>query len=317
MDGEVSTEYGRYVAHRDDEDAVMRATKRDRRVGQSLAEPWSDDHERRTPRQSATLAKEHGLRRADGIWAEAREDLEAAGERSRPAAKGRSRPLVGEVVDAVRHEPDLAAGRGGETHELGGSGHDELGGLRVGLDPVLLVRRDVDEEDGVEARRRLVELRLQLAESRRRFPVDLLARIAAAVRPDAAEAKRIGHEPAARRGLGERTKRRERAIAHRQRRGVRDDLRRELNGPFGLREPEPVSGAKTKGPDRVRAARRHMDRETHDDALATAHRESAIDPAPRHAGGGIRRFDSLAEEEARVEPRQRHGLAVDDLDRRD
>src|SRR5256885_14691547 len=130
----------------------MRATQRDRGVREALAEPWSDDHERRTPWQATTLAEKYGLRRGDGIWTEAREDLETAGERSRPTAKGRSRPLVGEVVDPVRHEPDLPAGRRGEPHELGGSGHDELCSLRVGLDPVLLVRRDVDEEDGDEAR---------------------------------------------------------------------------------------------------------------------------------------------------------------------
>ena len=68
-----------------------------------------------------------------------------------------------EVVDAVGHEPDLAARGGGKTDQLRGGRDDELGGLRIGLDPVLLVRGDVDEVDRVEARRRFVQLRLQLA----------------------------------------------------------------------------------------------------------------------------------------------------------
>src|SRR5205823_13713511 len=119
VDHQVRAERSRYVAHADDEDAMMRATKGDSRVGEARAEPWRDDHERRAPGQAATLAEEDGFGRADGVRTEAREDLEAASERARSATKRRAGPLVSEVVDAVRHEPDLAAGRGRETHELG------------------------------------------------------------------------------------------------------------------------------------------------------------------------------------------------------
>src|SRR5438045_798232 len=139
VDHQVRAEGGRDVAYADDEDAVMRATKRDRGVGETRAEPGSDDHERRAPREAAALAEEDGFGRADGVRTEPREDLEAACERARSATKRRTGPLVSKVVDAVRPASDLPARRGRQTHELGGRGNDELGGLGVGLDPVLLV----------------------------------------------------------------------------------------------------------------------------------------------------------------------------------
>src|SRR5438034_1162035 len=317
VDHQVRAERGGYVAHADDQDAMVRATKRDRRVGEALAEPRGDDHERRAPRQAAALAKKHRFRRAHGIRAEAREDLEASGERSRPATKRGPGPLVREVVDAVRHEPDLPAGPSREAHELSGSGDDELGGLGVGLYPVLLVRGDVDEEDRVEARRRLVELRLKLAETRRRLPVDLFSRVTTAVRPDATETKRVRHQPPARGGLCERAKRRERAVAHRERCRVRDDLGGDRYGALGLREPEPVAAAQAQRADRVRAASRNAHREAHHDALPTPYGEATVDPAAGRAGRGIRWLDAFAEKETRLDPRQRYGFAVDDLDRGD
>src|SRR5437879_5946891 len=155
---EVRAERSRYVGDGHDEDAVMRATERDRRVREPLAEPRSDDDERRAPREAATLAEEHGLRRAHGVRTEAREDLEAARERPGSASERGPGPFMREVVDAVGHEPDLAARGGGKTDQLRGGRDDELGGLRIGLDPVLLVGGHVDEVDRVEARRRFVEL---------------------------------------------------------------------------------------------------------------------------------------------------------------
>ena len=80
---------------------------------------------------------------------------------------------MGEVVEAIGDESDLASRRGGEAYELRGRRYDELGRLGIGLDPVLLVGRDVDEVDRIEARRGLVELRLQFAQARRCLPVDL------------------------------------------------------------------------------------------------------------------------------------------------
>src|SRR6266550_6765447 len=147
------------------------APKRDRGVGEAMAKARRDDDERRAPRQATPLAEEDRLGRADGVWPEAREDLEAARERSGSAPKRRSRPLVGEVVDAVRHETDLPSRCRGKAYQLRGRRDDELGSLGIRLDPVLLIRRDVHEKDRVEARRGLVELRLQLAETRRRLPV--------------------------------------------------------------------------------------------------------------------------------------------------
>src|SRR5258705_6984464 len=313
---EVRAEQSRYVAYGHDEDAVMRATERDRGVGESLAESRRDDHECRAPGQVPALAEKHRLRRADRVWTETREDLEAAGERSRPAPECRPWPFVREVVDAVRDESDLPAGIRCETHELGRCGHNELGGLGIGLDPVLLIRGDVDEEDRVEARRRFIELGLKLPETRRCLPVDLLARIAAAVRANPAETQRVGDEPAARRRLRERTKRCERTIAHRERGRIRDDLRREGHGALRLRETKPVAAAQTERSDRVRASSRNAHRKTDHDALATSHRETAIDPAARRARCGVRGLHAFAEKEARLEPRQRQRFAVDDLDGR-
>src|SRR5712692_11093832 len=139
VDGEVRAERRRYVTHAHDEDAVMRAAKCDRRAGQALTQPRRDDHERRAPRKSPALAEEYRLRRSDGVRPEAREDLETARERPGPAAERGTGPLVREVVDAVGHKAHLATGRRGETDEVGRGGHDELRGLGVGLDPVLLV----------------------------------------------------------------------------------------------------------------------------------------------------------------------------------
>src|SRR5438067_6002298 len=314
---QVRAERGRYVAYGHDEDAVMRAAERDGGVGQGLAEPRGDYHERRAPGQAPAFAEKHRLGRTDGVRPEARQDLEAAGERPRSAPKRRAGPFMGEVVDAVRHEPDLPAGRGGEAHELGGGRNDELGGLGVGLYPVLLVGRDVHQEDRIEARRGFIKLGVKLAKARRCLPVDLLVRIAAAVRTNAAEPKWIGHEPAPRGRLGEGTERRERAIAHREKRGVRDDLWRERYGPLDLRESEPVAGAQAKRTDGVGAASRDAYGQAHDHPLTATHREPAVDPSAWRSRCGIRRLDALTQKEARFKPRERHRLAVDDLDRRD
>ena len=72
VDREVCGERGRYVAHAHDEDAVMRATKGDSRVGEARAESGRDDHERRAPGQATTLAEKNGFGRADGVRTEAR-----------------------------------------------------------------------------------------------------------------------------------------------------------------------------------------------------------------------------------------------------
>src|SRR5439155_3672649 len=69
VDHQVRAECGGYLAHADDQDAVVRAAKRDRRVGEALAEPRGDDHKRRAPRQAAALAKKYRLRRAHRIRA--------------------------------------------------------------------------------------------------------------------------------------------------------------------------------------------------------------------------------------------------------
>src|SRR4029077_19357001 len=137
LDGEVRAERCGNVARGHDQDAVMRATERDRGVGQTLAESRRDDHEGRAPRQAAALTKKDRRGRSDRIRTKAREDLQAAGERSRAASKCGPRPFVREVVDAVRDQPDLTARPGRETYELRGGGDDELRGFRVGLDPVL------------------------------------------------------------------------------------------------------------------------------------------------------------------------------------
>ena len=87
MDNQVGAERRGYLGDTDDEDAVMGAAEGHRRVGEARAEPRRHDHERRAPGQPAALAEEYRLGRADGIRTEAREDLEAAGEGSRPAAE--------------------------------------------------------------------------------------------------------------------------------------------------------------------------------------------------------------------------------------
>src|SRR5204862_6731976 len=121
-----------YLVHGHDEDAVVRATKRDGRVRKARAEPRRDDDECRAPRETAALAAEEGLGRSDWVGAQAREDLEAAGQRPRSASERRSRSFVREVVDAIRHEPDLASRRRGQTYELGRRGDNGLGGHGMG-----------------------------------------------------------------------------------------------------------------------------------------------------------------------------------------
>src|SRR5947208_1767552 len=307
----------RYLADRNDEDAVVRATKRDRRVREPRAKPRRDDDDRRAPRETSAFAEEDRLGRAHSVGTQARQDLEAAGERPGSASERRSRPFVREIVDAVRHEPDLASRRRGEAYELSRRRDNELGGLGIGLDPILLVRRDVDEEDRVEARRRFVNLCLQLAKASRGLPMDLLARVAAPVRPDSAKAKGIGHQSAARRRLGEGPQRGKRAIADGEWRGVRRDLGSERYGPFALSEAEPVAGTQAQGPDRIGAAGRDADGQAHEDAFPPAHWKPKVDPATWTPGRRPRRLDPFGEEEARVQPRQRQWLAVHDLDGRD
>src|SRR2546429_470245 len=160
-----------------------------------------------TPPFKFTSARRHAnpiasiSARATSSAAKARE---AGGRGPRPrAARGRG-PCGRGVGGAMGDDSARASRRGGEAYELRGRRYDELRRFGIGLDPVLLVRRDVDEIDRVEARRGLVELRLELAEACRRLPVDLLSRVAAAVRPHAAEAKGIRHPPATRGGLRER-----------------------------------------------------------------------------------------------------------------
>ena len=210
-----------------------------------------------------------------------------------------------EVVQAIRHEPDLAPGVRGDAHHVGRGGHDELDRLGIGLDPVLLVRGDVHEEYRVEARRGLVELGLELAQPGRGFPMYLLARIAAPVLAHAAEAQRIGKQAPAHRELGERAQRRQLAVAHRQRRRVGDDLRRDLVRPLRHGEPEPVAAAQPDRTDRVGAALRHDEREAQHEALMAARREARVDPPAREAGRWLGRLDTLRQEQPQVEPRQR------------
>src|SRR5438094_7560651 len=303
-------------AYRDDQDPVVRTPERDRGIRETLTETRRHDHERRAPREAPALAEEQRLGRAHRVRAEARQDLEASRERPRSPAERRTRTLVREVVDAIGDQADLPSGGGGEPEQLGGRRNHELDRLGIRLDPIPLVRRDVHEEDRVQARRRFIELRLELAEPRRGLPVDLLARVAAAVRTHPAEPQRIGHEAAACRGLGERTERRQRTIANGERRRIRDDLRAYREGPFRLREAQPVAGAEAEWPDAVRAARDDMQRQPDEHALTAADREPRVDPSARRARRRSRGLHALAEEEPRVEPRERHGLAVRDLDRR-
>src|SRR6266508_1553092 len=208
--------------HAHGKDAMMRAPKREHRRRQSGPDLRCDDDERRAPRKASALREEHRLGRVRGIWPEAREDLQAAEQRARAAPQRRSRALMRQIVEAVRHEPDLPAGVRGLPHELGGGGDDYLDRLRVGLDPVLIVRGHVDQEHRVEARRGFVELGLKLAHTRARLPVDLLSRIAAAMLAYAAKAQRIREKTALRRGFREGAQRRQVPVAHRGRYRVRD-----------------------------------------------------------------------------------------------
>src|SRR6266550_1267072 len=150
----------------DHEDAMVRAPERDGGAGEAVTDARSHDDEGRAPRKPTALAQEHRLRRPDRIGAEPGEDLEAAGQRARAPAKSGARPFVREVIDAVRHQADLPSRLSRVAHKLGRGGNDKLDRLRVGLDPVLLVGGDVDQEDRIEARRGLVKLRMELTQSR-------------------------------------------------------------------------------------------------------------------------------------------------------
>ena len=214
-------------------------------------------------------------------------------------------------------QADLAAPARGEAYELGRRGHHKLGGLGVGLDPVLLVRGDVDEEDRVEARRRLVQLGLQLAQARGRLPVDLLR----------ASPRRCGRTPRKRRGSG--TDRGE--SLSRRAGGTKASARSRTASGAGYAMTSGSSGTvrsvwvnpsqspprRRSGPDPVGASRRNAEREADDDAFATAQGKPTIDPASRRARHRIRRLHALAEKETRFEPRKRDRLSVGDLERRD
>src|SRR5438045_1169222 len=128
-------------------------------------------------------------------------------------------------------------------------------------------RRDDDGEDRGEAGRRFVELRLQLAKAGRGLPVDLLARVAAAMGPNSAKAEGIGYQPATRGRLGEGSQRGKRAIADSERRRVGRDLGSERYGPFALGEAEPIAGTQAQGPDRIGAAGWDADGQAHEDAF--------------------------------------------------
>ena len=176
----------------DAQDPVVRTTEREHRAREAGGDLRRDDDERRAPGQTAALTEEDRLGRIRRIGTEAREDLEGARERMRTTPERRARSLVREVVQAVGHEADLASGVRGDAHHVRRGRHDELDRFGIGLDPVLLVRSNVDEEHRVEASRGLVQLRLELAQPRRGLPVDLFTRIAAPVLAHAAKAQRIG-----------------------------------------------------------------------------------------------------------------------------
>src|SRR5437870_1907074 len=125
--GEMALKRRRDIRHRDGHHPVVRAPESDRRLRQTGSESRRNDHERRARWKTAALAQEDGLRRPDRVRAEPREDLEASRERTWSAAECGTRPLVGEVVDPVRHEAHLAAGVRGVPDELGRGGDDELG----------------------------------------------------------------------------------------------------------------------------------------------------------------------------------------------
>src|SRR5438067_6330361 len=188
-------------------DPMVRSAEGEERPGQMRPEDRRDAHQRRAPREPAALAQEHRFWGVRGVRSQPREDLQAPRERTRTPAERRPRPLVGHVVDPVRDEAHLPSRIRGEPDELRGRGDHDLGGLGIGLDPVLVVRRDVEEEHRIEARSGLVHLRLQRAEPRRCLPVDLLARISAPMLAHATEAQRIRQEAALRCGLGQRSQR--------------------------------------------------------------------------------------------------------------
>src|SRR5438552_3935949 len=301
---------------RDREDPMVRVPQAEERAGELRTEDRRDADERRAPRQATALAEEHGLGRVRGVGTEPRQDLEAPGERPWPAPERGTGTLVGDVVDPVRHEADLPPRVGGEPDELGGRGDHELRFFGVGLDPELVIGRDVHEEDGIETRRRLVDLRLQRAEPGRRLPVDLLARIAGPMLADAAEPQRVGQEAALRRGLGERAERRPVMVGDAQRLRVDDDRRLRVDDPVDLSEPEPVAAPQPDRTELVRATLRRAQRERKGHALVGPRREPRADRAARHAGRGGLGIDPLGQREADLEPRHRKGLAVGDDDPR-
>src|SRR5712692_632004 len=178
--------------HAHAEDAVMRAAEREHRPGEAAGDLRCHDDERRAPWQPAAFREEHRLGRVGRVRPEPRKDLETAHERPRTTPERRSRTLVRQVVEPVRHEADLTPVAGGLADEIGGRRDDELDRLGIRLDPVLLVRRDVHQEHRVQARGRLVQLGLELAQARGCLPVDLLARIAAAMLAHPAESHRVG-----------------------------------------------------------------------------------------------------------------------------
>src|SRR5207245_10666869 len=136
--GEMALKRGRDIRHRDGHHPVVRAPESDRRLRQTGSESRRNDHERRARWKTAALAQEDGLRRPDRVRAEPREDLEASRERTWSAAERGTRPLVGEVVDPVRHEAHLGAGVRGVPVELGRRRGGEPGLLRIRLALVML-----------------------------------------------------------------------------------------------------------------------------------------------------------------------------------
>src|SRR5438477_2870449 len=84
---------------RDREDAVVGTAQREERPGEVWTEHRRDTDQRRAPRQSTTLAEEDRLWRVRCVRTESRKDLEAPGERTRPAAERGARAFVGHIVD--------------------------------------------------------------------------------------------------------------------------------------------------------------------------------------------------------------------------
>src|SRR5712691_9659718 len=100
----VRTDHSGDLIGTDDEDAMVRAAERDRGPSEAVADARRHDHERRAPREPAAFAQEHRLGGANRIGPEPRENLEAASQGARAPAEGGARPLVREVIDAVRHQ---------------------------------------------------------------------------------------------------------------------------------------------------------------------------------------------------------------------